>query len=157
MILTYFFALLASGFVQAACPVAIDAAKLLVKNVCLAMTENDLATMNGAICSTNATLQYSYAVDGINPCLITTQPYAMALPMVLRMNPVCVSMIPYYAFIETINNIDVITVYAYSESVVAGVRAVHKNVMKFSSPLNDCNIRLDTQSYVDVRCYESLT
>ncbi len=141
---------------RAACPVAMDAAKLLVKNICLAMTENDLATMNGAICSPSATLQFSYGVDGINPCVILQSPYAQALPQVLRLSPVCVSMIPYFSFIETVNNIDVITVYAYSESVVSGVRAIHRNVLKFSSPNNDCNIRLDSQSYIDVRCFETL-
>lgn len=54
------------------------------------------------------------------------------------------------------NNIDVITVLAYSESIVQGVRAIHKNIMKFSSPANDCNIKLDSQTYVDVRCYQTL-
>ena len=143
--------------VRASCPVAIDAAKLLVKNICTAMTENDLATMNGAICASNSTLQYSVAVDGINPCVILTNPFADALPQVLKLAPVCVSMIPYYAFVETINNIDVVTVYAYSEEIVAGYRTIHKNVLKFSSPNNDCNIKLDSQSYIDVRCFDSLT
>lgn len=146
-----------SNHVFAACPVAVDAAKLLVKNICQAMTDNDLATMNGAICSSNATLEYSYLVDGINPCKITTSPYSMALPLVLRLNPKCVSIIPYFASVETINNIDVVTILAYSESVVNGVKAVQKNVLKFSSPINDCNIKLDHQSYIDARCYQTLT
>lgn len=154
--LIYLIVAAASGVLRAACPVAQDAAKLLVKNICLAMTENDLATMNGAICAANATLQFSYQVDGINPCLILTQPYAQALPQVLKYNPVCVSMIPYYSFVEAVNSIDVITVYAYSESIVNGVRAIQRNVLKFSSPINDCNIKLDSQSYVDVRCFETL-
>jgi len=145
-----------NGLVRCACPVAMDAAKLLVKNICLAMTENDLATMNGAICANNATLQYSYAVDGINPCLILQAPYATALPQVLKLSPQCVSMIPYFASIATVNNIDVVTVLAYSESIVGGACAIHKNVLKFSSPVNDCNLKLDSQSYIDVRCFETL-
>jgi hypothetical protein len=157
MLFSSILVLLSATFIKAACPVAQDAAKLLVKNICLAMTENDLATMNGAICSSNSTLQYSYGVDGINPCVILTAPYAQALPQVLRLAPQCVSMIPYYSYIETINAIDVITVLAYSESIIAGVRAIHRNVLKFSSPLNDCNIKLDSQSYVDVRCFETLS
>lgn len=140
-----------------ACPVAMDAAKLLVKNICLAMTENDLATMNGAICAPSSTLQYSYAVDGINPCQIITSPYAQALPLVLRTAPQCISMIPYYAFVETVSGVDVVTVYAYSESIVQGNRAIHKNVLKFSSPTNDCDLKLDSQSYIDVRCFETLS
>lgn len=148
---------LSAALIKAACPVAQDAAKLLVKNICLAMTENDLATMNGAICASNSTLQYSYGVDGVNPCVILTAPYAQALPLVLRTAPQCVSMIPYFSYVETINGIDVITVLAYSESIVMGVRAIHRNVLKFSSPVNDCNIKLDSQSYVDVRCFETLS
>lgn len=157
MFFSYLFILLSAALIKAACPVAQDAAKLLVKNICLAMTENDLATMNGAICSANSTLQYSYMVDGVNPCVIFTSPYAEALPRVLKTAPQCVSMIPYYSFIETINGIDIITVLAYSESIVMGVKAIHRNVLKFSSPLNDCNIKLDSQSYVDVRCFETLS
>jgi hypothetical protein len=155
--LTCLFLAIYSEFVYAACPVAVDAAKLLVKNICKAMTDNDLATMNGAICSSNSTLEYSYLVDGINPCKIMTSPYSMALPLVLRLNPTCVSIIPYFSSMETINNVDVVTILAYSESVVNGVKAVQKNVLKFSSPVNDCNIKLDYQSYIDVRCFQTLT
>lgn len=155
--LTCLFLAICSTFVYAACPVAVDAAKLLVKNICKAMTDNDLATMNGAICSSNSTLEYSYQVDGINPCRIMTSPYSMALPLVLRLNPICVSIIPYFSSMETINNVDVVTILAYSESVVNGVKAVQKNVLKFSSPVNDCNIKLDHQSYIDVRCFQTLT
>lgn len=157
MNLLYFATVLLISVAWGACPVAIDAAKLLVKNICIAMSDNDLATMNGAICSNNATLQYSYQVDGINPCQIITSPYAQALPLVLRTNPTCVSIIPYFAYIETIDNIDVINVLAYSESVVSGVKAVQKNLLKFSSPENDCNIKLDFQSYIDARCFRTLT
>lgn len=148
--------LLSIAVLGAACPVAIDAAKLLVKNVCLAMTQNDLATMNGAICSPSAVLTFSYQVDGIHECTILAQPYAEALPRVLKTAPICVAMIPYYASIETVNNIDVVTVLAYSESVVQGVQAIQRNIFKFSSPNNDCNIKLDSQSYIDVRCYQTL-
>lgn len=68
------------------------------------MTDNDLATMNGAICSPIATFQYCYQMDGINPCSIDIMPYALAI---LETDLECLSMIPYFASIETVHDVGV--------------------------------------------------